>query len=86
MRNRFYPTLSAFHEDPPTNLNLPEAGWFEKQVLVWNGYEGASTVPSFRNSGVRAYSTDVIQAARIQIVAALALGGVAGYMIGKRRR
>jgi hypothetical protein len=83
MRNRFYPTLSALHEDPP---NLPDAGFFEKQILVWNGYEGASGVPSFRNTGVRAYSQEVIQAARIQILAALALGGVAGYMIGKRRR
>jgi len=83
MRNRFYPTLSALHEDPP---NLPDAGFFEKQILVWNGYEGAVSVPSFRNTGVRAYSHEVIQAARMQILASLALGGVAGYMIGKRRR
>ena len=83
MRNRFYPTLSALHEDPP---NLPDAGFFEKQILVWNGYEGAASVPSFQNTGVRAYTFEVIQAARMQILAALAIGGVAGYMIGKRRR
>jgi hypothetical protein len=86
MRNRFYPTLSAFHEDPP--VGVPPAGLFTKQYLVWAGSPGGPGGSFVVTPGGTSGSApeDIIQAARIQIVAALALGGVAGYMIGKRRR
>lgn len=86
MRNRFYPTLSAFHEnDPP--VGYPPAGFFTKQYLVWVGSPspgGGFLLTPGGTSG--SAPEDIIQAARIQILTALALGGVAGYMIGKRRR
>ena len=86
MRNRFYPTLSAFHEDPPAPI--PPAGFFTKQYLVWAGNPGGPefslVVAPGNTSG--AVPMEIIQAGRIQVLAALALGGVAGYMIGKRRR
>lgn len=90
MRNRFYPTLSAFHTDP-LDQGVPAAGFFTKQYLVWAGSPGGPggdfLVTSGGPDGAQGSSqSDVLQAARIQIVAALALGGVAGYMIGKRRR
>lgn len=88
MRNRFYPTLSALHEDPPPPV--PVATFLQKHMLVWAGGPDSQNpasgmvVNSTRNYGL--YSFDVIQAGRQQILAALVLGGVAGYMIGKRRR
>jgi hypothetical protein len=86
MRNRFYPTLSAFHAEDPAQ-GYPPAGFFTKQYLIWVGSPspgGDFLLTPGGTSG--AQGPDIIQAARIQILAALALGGVAGYMIGKRRR
>jgi hypothetical protein len=85
MRNRFYPTLSAFHEDPPPPA--PMATFTQKHMLVWVGGPDSSSdsvVNATRNYSASPF--DVIQAGRQQILAFAILGGVAGYMIGKRRR
>lgn len=84
MRNRFYPTLSALHEDPPAPI--PPAGFFTQQYLVWAGNPGGpdGSLVVTPGGGSGAVAMDIIKSARIQIVVALTLGGIVGHMIASR--